>query len=804
MKKLLILCFLGTALLAMAQDSRQNIRGRTIDADSREPLPGVNIFLMVNGTKTGAVSDDDGYFLIPTVPLGRYEISATYVGYESRTLSNISVNSGKETYLNIELTEAMGELDEVVVRNFDRRGSYNEMATLSSRTFNAEEAERYAGSRQDPARMASRFAGVQGTDDSRNDIVVRGNSPLGVLWRFEGIDIPNPSHFSIAGTTGGPLSILNNKVIGNSDFMTGAFPAEYGNALSGVFDIQMRNGNYNKHEFTGQLGILGLELMAEGPLSKESKATYLATYRYSTFSLLQGINVNLGTSAVPQYQDASFKLNFPLKDNSTLSAWGIGGLSNIDIVFSDDTEPAEDLYAEIDRDQYFSTNMFATGLSWKKFFKNKMRLDVTLAQTGQQILADHDFIYWDQQALRNGQLQLDSLRKVLGSSMFEGNTALHVQMAQKHSTRFKSSWGLIGERLAIKYIDSSRNEFGGPWVTKMDANEAIYRNRLYYNAQFRLSSRMTITGGLHLMHFSKSNDLALEPRAGLNFAINERSKISAAYGLHSRNQPMYVYYTRFTDSITKSFSDHNSGIGLSKSHHFVAAYDLNLKNNMRLKLESYYQHLFNIPVESRGGSYSILNQGSGFERFFPDVLENRGLGRNYGVEATIEKFFSKQFFLLGTGSVFNSEYQGKDGVWRPTDFNSTYALNLLGGYEWNFGKDKKHAFSLGTAITTAGGRRYSPVDTAATRANGLDVVFISNQRNSLRFDPYFRWDAKIGLKLNTKGVTHEFAIDLINLTNRENVLTVTYANDPENPGSRILVQQPQLLFLPLFYYKVDF
>lgn len=792
------------AWTTFAQTPEQNIRGRVIDADTREALPGVNVFTLVNGKKTGAVSDGDGYFVIPAVPVGRYEVTATSMGYESRTMSNVSVNSGKESFLNIELSESVGELSEVVVRNFDRRGSFNEMATLSSRTFDAEEAERYAGSRQDPARMASRFAGVQGTDDSRNDIVVRGNSPLGVLWRFEGVDIPNPSHFSIAGTTGGPLSILNNKVIGNSDFMTGAFPAEYGNALSGVFDIKLRNGNFNKHEFTAQIGILGMELAAEGPLSKESKATYLATYRYSTFSVLQGFNVNLGTSAVPQYQDASFKVNLPLKNNSTLSFWGIGGLSNIDIVFSDDEEPAKDLYAEIDRDQYFRTNMFATGSTWKKHFKDNLSLNITLAQTGQQIKADHDFIYWDTSALSAGRLQLDSLRKVLGSSMFEGNTSLHVNMGKKHSTRFKSSWGLISERIQINYIDSSRNEFGGAWVTKLDAQEAIYRNRLYYSGKYRMTAKLTLTGGLHLMHFSKNNNFALEPRAGLNYSINKDSRLSFGYGLHSRNQPMYVHYVSFTDSLSRTFNDHNAGIGLSRAHHLVTAYDRNLGTGMRLKAEVYYQHLYNIPVEQRGGSFSLLNQGSGFERFFPDVLENSGLGRNYGLELTLEKFFSKQFFLLGTGSVFDSKYQGKDGVWRNTDFNTNFAANMLGGYEWNFGKDKKHAFSLGTALTMAGGRRYSPVDTAATRANGLYVVFISSERNSLRFSNYFRWDARIGLKFNGKRITHEIAIDLINLTNRENILTVTYANDPDNPGSRILVEQPQLLFLPLFYYKVDF
>lgn len=185
---------------------------------------------------------------------------------------------------------------------------------MSARQLSTDEAFRYAGTRSDPSRMAQNFAGVSGTNDGRNDIIIRGNSPVGVLWRMDGIDIPNPNHFSTLGATGGPVSILNINTLKNSDFLTSAFPAQYGNALAGVFDLKLRNGNNEKNEFIGQLGFNGFEFGAEGPLNKNSKASYLVNYRYSMVAALQSIGLNFGTgSATPYYQNSTFKINIPTK-----------------------------------------------------------------------------------------------------------------------------------------------------------------------------------------------------------------------------------------------------------------------------------------------------------------------------------------------------------------------------------------------------------------------------------------------------------------------------------------------------------
>ena len=335
----LMMIILILPLTIYAQQLTQTIKGKIVEKETSYPLTGATIILLSDSTQfTGTTSDVDGDFRIEKVSVGRHRIKVSFIGYRD-VITSIEVSSAKEVILTIPLEETATRLSEVVIRANNDGEASNEMAAVSARSFTIEETQRYAGSRGDPARMASNFAGVQGADDSRNDIVIRGNSPQAVLWRMEGINIPNPNHFNIPGTAGGPVSMINNKTLANSDFFTGAFPAEYGNSISGVFDLKLRNGNNEKHEASGQFGFLGTEIFAEGPLSGNKKSSYLFSYRYSTLAIFNKLGIDIGTNAVPRYQDIAFKFNFPLKNRSAISIFGLGGKSNIDILISKQLQP---------------------------------------------------------------------------------------------------------------------------------------------------------------------------------------------------------------------------------------------------------------------------------------------------------------------------------------------------------------------------------------------------------------------------------------------------------------------------------
>ncbi|MFO0434040.1 MAG: carboxypeptidase-like regulatory domain-containing protein, partial [Sphingobacteriaceae bacterium] len=344
--------------IAFAQIT-QTVKGKVVDKPTGIGLPGVIVKIKGDeSNKLAASTDANGVYKIAGVPIGRQTIIYTMMGYKTRVFTDQIITSGKEFYLEVEMDESAVDIAEVEVKASEQKNDdVLTMQSINVKSFNLEETERYPGSRQDPARAAQNFAGVQGNNDSRNDIVVRGNSPSGLLWRLEEVDIPNPNHFAVAGSAGGPQSLINNKYLANSDFYTGAFPANYGNALGAVFDLKMRNGNNEKHERTAQLGFLGTELAVEGPLNKNTGSSYLIAYRYSTLKLFSAVNFKLGTSAVPGYQDIGYRFNFPTKKAGVFSFSGIGGLSAIDIILSKDTVRPKELYGDQNRDQLFRTNM---------------------------------------------------------------------------------------------------------------------------------------------------------------------------------------------------------------------------------------------------------------------------------------------------------------------------------------------------------------------------------------------------------------------------------------------------------------
>ncbi len=787
----------------------QTVRGRVVDRESKASVPGAVVTITTDSSRVvRALTDDDGLFRLAPVAVGRRRLEVVAMGYGPAVLPDLVVTSGREVVLAVELETAVAELGAATVEA-DRPGEVrNEMALLSARRFSVEETDRYAGSRGDPGRMASNFAGVQGADDSRNDIVVRGNSPMGVLWRFEGVNIPNPNHFAIPGTGGGPVTILNNKYLANSDFFTGAFPAEFGNATAGVFDLRMRSGNAEEHEFTAQFGFLGTELLAEGPLSKAHRSSYLVSYRYSTLRLFGFMGIRIGTDAVPQYQDAAFRLNFPYKKGS-VTFWGIGGTSRIDITISDQKEPDTGtlIYGDNDRDQYFRSRMGTTGATWTHTLDDRTYVKATMAVSGQLVDPRHDYVYRHVEA---GRYVVDSLPPLLRYRFNESKAMLYAHVNRKLGTRTVLRAGVNVEQQWNSYQDSARAMIGsavvgeaallGPWRVRWDARVHAVQLQPYAQVRHRFNARWTATLGVNSLYSSinANSSAPLEPRAALSFAVDTKQRFSAAYGLHSQFQPGYLLYYGAT-TVNGVPHVQNQGIGPTRSHHGVVGYDRSLSPRLRMKVEAYYQWLFDIPVTVVPSSFSLVNTGAGFERFFPDSLQNTGNGYNQGLELTLEHGFTKGWYGLLTASLFDARYRGSDGVWRNTSFNGKHAFNLVLAREIT--TRKRSVISLGTKFTYAGGRWYGPVDLAASAA-AQQVVYVDDQVNTRQFRPYFRADLKLGHRWNRPKVLHEVGLDLVNVTGRRNILTLSYA--PGHPSGEPVREEYQLGFLPLFWYKVEF
>ncbi|MDJ1480523.1 TonB-dependent receptor [Cytophagaceae bacterium YF14B1] len=783
---LLILLFTGNLL---AQQSTQTIRGKITDAASKMPIVGAAIMVLGTNPPIGTSSDADGSFRLSNVKVGRASVKITFVGYEDLFLADVIVNAGKETILDLSMTESLHTLNEVTVtykRSEDNRVTNNEMVTLSSRPFNPSETLKYAGSLGDPSRMAANFAGVSGANDARNDIIVRGNSPSSVLWRLDGVNIPNPNHFSSLGTTGGPVSMLNANLLAKSDFMSGAFPAEYANALGSVFDLRLRKGNDEKNEFLLQSGFNGLEVGAEGPYSKKSKASYLINYRYSAVALMSSLGFEI--AGTPYYQDFTFKTDIPVGKRGTLTAWTIGGKSHINF-WGKDVDTEGDAYGDENENTRvkFSTGIGA--ISYEHRFSDRTygKLTVSGSRTTQNYEGD-TVIY-------NGENSKDILQEIHTNTASFTNEKLsaNAYLSHKLSARDKISEGIIADlsqfNLQNKELYPETKQLIGN-----KGNTLLFQG--YAQWKHRFNEKLSMNTGASVLHYQLNNKMAVEPRIGFNYALTPGSSLNIAYGLHSNLQPILVYFyqTKQTDG---SYTQTNKNLDFTRSHHFVLGYERNLTQNLHLKIEAYYQSLYDVPVEQRPSYYSILTEGANFNPISVDSLVNKGTGRNYGLEVTLEKYFSKNYYFLVTGSFFDSKYKGSDGIERNSPFNSKYVVNLLAGKEFHIGK-KDNVLSINWKLTTTGGRYIQIIDMARS-AEMNTTIFDDSQAYTKQQSAYFRTDLKIGYKMNRKHSTHELAIDLQNITNNQNIFQQAY-----NPRTNRIGTAYQQGFLPIPYYKLTF
>ncbi|QSE97336.1 TonB-dependent receptor [Fulvivirga lutea] len=787
------------------QAQTQVVKGTIIDQQAEYPIIGASIIVANSEPLIGTVTDLEGNFRLEKVPVGRQTLIVQYVGYKSITLPNVLVTSGKEVVLNVKLEESVEKLDEIVITaDANKDLPLNDLAKVSGRTFNLEETLRFSGGRNDVARLATSFAGVSAPDDSRNDIVVRGNSPTGLLWRIEGIPMPNTNHFAAFGTTGGPVNALNPNLLATSDFLTGAFPAEYGNATSAVFDVGFRDGNKDKFEFTGQLAAFsGLEFMAEGPVFKETGGSFIASYRYGIASLAA-----TGTSATPFFQDFSFKLNSGNTKSGKWELFGLGGISNID--FLGDEIEEDDLFANPNEDAFVENGLGLIGLSNTIKLNKTTFLKTTVGVNYNSSDFDQDNLFRSEP---NG--PITGKYRATESEQQENRLTLSSTLNKKFNAKWSLTTGFLNEtydlkidtknadnrNLADEGLDNNNDGIPDLLPQVLFVDDQYNLTQVFAQAENNITDDLSLTFGLHGQYLDYTEDFIAEPRIGLSWQARPNQRWSVGYGLHSQVVPGPVlFYTEF-DPANNTFERTNDELDFIKSHHFVLAYDRNLGTDWRLKAEAYYQSLFDVPVESTPSSYSVINEGSDFEFREKGNLVNDGTGFNTGVELTIEKFFSKGYYLLSTASVFNSKYEGSDGVERNTAYNGNYVYNLLLGKEWKFGPGGKNAWTFDTKFTTAGGRPYTQINLQETINNGGREVFNENRAYEESLADYVRWDVKFGVRLNSKNknISHQFFVDLQNVLGIENEFTRRYN---EVTGRVDVVEQNG--FFPDVMYRIQF
>jgi hypothetical protein len=751
---LLAISFLHSFFLIAQPNLNCSIRGQILDRQTQSPLPGATVTIVGSNPLTGTITSDNGTFVLTGLNVGQYELKISYLGYHTNITDPVSVMTGKESSIIVLLDENIMTVPEVEIKSEYRKNrAINRMATVGVRSFSVDETSRFAGSYNDPARMVASFAGVTSGIDNRNDIIIRGNSPMGVQWRIDDMEIPNPNHFAAVGTTGGPVTILNNNLVTNSDFMTGTFPAQYSNTSAGVFDLKMRSGNSTKREYWFGIGWNGLEFGTEGPITRKQNASYLFSYRYSILQLLGKLGISIGL--VPDYHDINMKISFNAKKAGSFTLTAIGGKSYIELF--DSREPSSDwLFPDYGEDIANGSNLGVLGIGHQIFFSPVLNWKTTL-----YCVASETFT------------RIDTFSNIhtspalwAGERSYETKYSLASKMTSKVDPENALMAGVNLDYFNLGYRDSSM--LRGSFVRHTGTKEKMWLARGFLQWQ-HFFEKWNFTAGINGLWLSLNRSVAVDPRLGIEWIVSGNQTITIGTGLYSQMQPKVIYFI-LTPDLQGNYRQNNLRLGLTRSFQSSMGYEIMISKDLRFKSEIYLQHLFNVPVNPAIPQYSLINQGHGFflDRQYSDSLVNEGSGKNYGVELTLEKYFQKNLFFLFTASVFRSTYVGFDQTERRTAFDIGYSLNAAAGYEFIMGRRKWGVMSFGLKATWAGCNPYLPYDQNAT-VLAAEPLYDWEKAYQPVFPEYKRFALRFGIRRNLPGYTMDFALDLQYRTSFTNV-----------------------------------
>ncbi|MFK8005360.1 MAG: carboxypeptidase-like regulatory domain-containing protein [Saprospiraceae bacterium] len=757
-KTIMLLWFLFFSQMSFGQNLTQTIRGGVFDSYTHNPLNGASVAIM--DTEFGTTTDINGIYRLEKIPVGRYRLQVSFVGYETLTISEILLESGKEIVLEISLKESSSSLKEVVVKS-TAPNSINKILP-STEILTIEETLRLPATFYDPARLAFSYAGVATNNDQANHMIIRGNSPNNMSWRLEGVEIVNPNHTSNAGTAsdrpsqnGGGVNMLSAQLLGNSTFMRGAFPAQYGNALSGIMDMNFRKGNNEKHEFTGQIGVIGIDLAAEGPFSKNKKASYLINYRYSTLGLLGAAGVDLGDEAI-NYQDLAFTTFFPLKKGGEIKLFGLfGSSSNIFEAKADSLVEVEKDFKNID----YRSNVNLIGGTISKSFSNRLRWENTIIFSTRidNYLVEKSNVFISEEELSNVKASLKT----------------------KMRYRINHYSELIGGISILSKKD--KRAIGGN----------LFRPFIGWNSNFK---SFEVQFGTSYSYFSFNRTSSLNSQFSIKYNIDQQKSILFSYSDQSQILAKEVYDFKIP---LFPLDNRNKDLELMKSSQMVLAFQNQLNDKTILKSEVYYQLFSDVPISrDKMDSFSLLNN---FNEKIDRGLVSEGTGKNYGIEISAQQYFSKNTFWLANVSLYESKYKGSDGIERDTRFNGNYIINATYGKEFPYSKKgKDYILGVNVRLNLTGGMRETPIANGLSKKEGR-TIYIEEDAYILKAKDSFKTDLRIYWKRNKKKFSSTLALDIQNITNRKNPSFRYY--DTYLDG---IVQNYQLGLIPILSYRIEF
>ncbi len=584
-------------------------------------------------------------------------------------------------------------------------------------------------------------------------------------------------------------------MLATSDFYTGAFSPEYGDVLSSVMDLKLRSGNNEKFEAACGVGILGTDITLEGPFKKGYAGSYLVNYRYSTVTLIKKLGL-VDVKGVVDYQDATFKIVLPTKKTGTFSFFGLGGLSGFAMK---NIQPGEfstpgsstsnaDIFKDFNKDAYLSN----IGMNHVLSLDNNSFIKTSVYYSGTGI---NDDIY-EGDSVRE---KLHTFRSRILNSTYRGAITYNNKLNAKNKIQVGAKYTLY----AYNYNQSMNNNENIALFNVADFNKNISTINKFISWKHMFNDNISLVSGIHNMNVLLNKKFSIEPRIAINWKLNAFNSIHAGYGKHSTMESVHNYFTKVKQN-DGTITEPNTNLDLLKADHYVVGYERRFSENLMAKVEVYYQHLYNLPVENNDTSYySTINEGIDYRYV---TLVNKGSGKNYGIEFTLERFFDKKFYFLINASLFDSKYKSLEGVERNTQYNGNYLANMLFGKEWkNLGKKQNKILALNTKLFFRGANKYIPL---LRDAQGNVAVDPANNKYwdykkayDKKFDDiYYTVNLSVSYKINRPKATHEIFLDLMNLTDNQAKISEYY--DSSKPGN--VGYMTQFGFFPNLMYRVYF
>ncbi|MCD6347762.1 MAG: TonB-dependent receptor [Bacteroidales bacterium] len=797
MKRPLLTSFLLLCFFTVYSQNTQTIRGTVIDKFTKAPLIGATVYVSNTSPMIGSITDATGHYTLKKVPLGRAKVHCTYVGYDAYSSENFIVTSAKEIILNIELIEGIQIRGVQISAVRDINEPLNELAYVSARSFSVEETERVPVALNDVSKMAQSYPGTQqGRLDIENDIIVRGNTSFGMIWRLEGLDVPAPNHFARPGTSGGGISILSAQLMSRSDFYTGGMPAEFGNTISAAFDIRLKNGNTEKYENRFRLNLIGIDYAMEGPIKKD-RSSFIFNARYSMLGVINRLGFHpAGENAFDEFYDFSFNLFFDNPEKN--SRWNVFGMAGNSLEIYNPYYPA----AERDFNTYwhweyvtFASKMATVGAIYTKTHDSNTFSKFAVATTSSFIDRTNDTLNFQDVPYRYREDHTNENR-LYATYVF----------SKRFSPMFRMKAGVIGNLIHYNFfqmllprrtsVDAWASRF---WGTEAQGKGITETAQAYAQGIYNVSEKLTVSGGFHFLSLLENMTASIDPRLSAKYQINRNHRISLALGKYSQHLPLpafsYVKIDSLPDgSVNESYP--NKNLKMLYSNHAILSYQYSTDNLLKVQAEVYLQDLHNVPVSpDKESMYCFMNTNSEFP-VFTVVSEGRGL--NYGIDLAIEKMTAKSFYFLVTGSLFAAKYKPLDDQWYYNRYSSLFVSAFTAGKEIDFSQGR--VLQFGARLILNGGYRYTTLDETLSAEKGY-FVGEDGAYNQSRMPAYWRIDTRVAYRFSRPKWAMNISLDIQNVTNHRNANGVWYNG---NLNEIAYHYHPGNALIPMINFAVDF